>query len=115
MMHQDIHTNSIDLPGDYSQIINLPKNSKILDLVRRNVHGYCKYTLIYQYDNSGYESSEYEILFNVIHYEYSLDRSYNYLTTIQNGYDESSYSIVFWKRVLTDYEKRELKIDHLLI
>lgn len=109
-----VYINTIELSGDYTQIIDLPKNSKILDLVRRNVQGICSYTLVYEYDGSDYPTYQYEITFNSTDYSFQLDKTYNYLTTVQHGYDESCYGIVHWRIVLTDADKRELKIDHLL-
>ena len=109
-----IKIDTIELNGDYTQEISLPKNSKIIDLVRRNIQGMCSYTLIYQYDGLDYPTSQYQVVFNSTGYSFELDRTYNYLTTVQQGYDESQHSIVYWRILLTDAEKRELKIDHLL-
>jgi hypothetical protein len=106
--------NTVELSGTYTQTITLPKNSILIDLVRRNVQGYCSYTLVYQHDFAEFQTSEYDIIFNATGTEFTLDAPANYLTTIQEGYDESCFSIVHWRRVLTDAEKRELKIDHLL-
>lgn len=109
-----IQINTTELSGDYTQIVTLPRNSKILDLVRRNVQGYCSYTLVYEYESAEYNTSQFEIVFNGTGYEFEMDKSYRYLATVQHGYDESAHSIVHWRVMLTDAEKRELKIDHLL-
>lgn len=115
MMHPEISVNSVELIGSYTHEITLPSNAKILDLIRRNVQGFSIYTLVYQYDNSSYNLSQYEILFKTTGYIFQVDRSYNYLATVQQGYDEAEFSIVYWRKILTDSEKRELKIEHLLI
>ncbi len=115
MIPQVNQIRTLEITSDYNQILNLPSNSILLDLLHRGVQGHESLTLVYQtvdaYTNS---TSEYELTFNPIGYDFQLDKSFKYLATVKESYGESHY-IVHWRRILSDIEKRELKIDHLLI
>lgn len=109
--------NTVELSGAYTQKLMLPDTTKMLDVVRRGLHGVCAYTLVYEYEYDSLHpyniDREYEIVFNSFGYETVLDKSYEYLTSVA---DESGFShyMVHGKRILTEADKRELKIDHLL-
>jgi len=110
--------NTIELSGAYTQTVKLPENSKILDVVRRVLYGVCAYTLVYEYEYDSLNpypinNKDYEINFNDFGYESFLDKSYEYLTSVEDESGVNHY-IVHTKRILTKADKRELKIDHLL-
>jgi len=110
-----MNISTIQLSGCYTQTINIPSASRILSIIRRDIHEVIVYTLIYEYDSfNNYTYSDYDILFNDINNIFSVDERYKYINTVEGYPVNNDYYIVHAKRILTDSEKRELKIDHLL-
>lgn len=114
----EFRINSIVLNNRYTQIIDLPSDSIILDIVKIDKMGYSIYKLLYKHASLSSNLSRYNIQFINIDMSYSLSSSYNYLGTItENDYSTGSYLntfSVFWNRILSDVEKREMKLEYLI-